>query len=122
MVESSEESLASGDRFFSIIQIGGEVDLSHLSRTHWNHCAPASNRYNYFPSPQETAVLRWGGRAVVGVVVVVVGEDGNRRGERLKKRIFCLFLSAKQFLRMTQILCLRNPVRARALSNPEKIW
>ena len=25
------------------------------------------------------------GRAVVGVVVVVVGEDGNRRGERLKK-------------------------------------
>ena len=47
MVESSEESLASGDRFFSIIQIGGE-DLSHLSRTHWNHCAPSSNRYNYF--------------------------------------------------------------------------
>ena len=36
----------------------------------------------FFPSPQETAVLRWGGRAVV----VVVGEDGNSRGERLQKR------------------------------------
>ena len=30
-------------------------------------------------------MLRWGGRAVVGVVVVV-GEDGNSRGERLEKR------------------------------------
>ena len=48
----------------------------------------------FFPSPQETAVLRWGGRVVVGVVVVV-GEDGNSRGERLRKRSFCLFLSAQ---------------------------
>ena len=39
----------------------------------------------FFLSPQETAVLRWGGRAVVGVIVVV-GEDGNNRGERVKKK------------------------------------
>ena len=31
-----------------------------------------------FPLSPGTAVLRWGGRAVVGVVVVV-GEDGIRR-------------------------------------------
>ena len=35
----------------------------------------------FFPSPQETALLRWGGPVVVGVVVVVA-EDGNSRGER----------------------------------------
>ncbi len=38
-----------------------------------------------FPLSPGTAVLRWGGRAVVGVVVVVV-EDWISRGVRLKKK------------------------------------